>query len=528
MLRIALLLLSAGAARAGELPFAALQTISSAADSVRSLHLADVDGDGRLDVLSASAFDDTVAWHRNELGAGPPWTANLISSSAGGARSVFAADLDGDGDLDALSAAELDDAITWYENPSWTVHAVSSTALGATSVHAADLNGDGAPDVLSASAGDDKIAWYENQGGVPPVFVERVIDEDPDGAGPLRGFAAGPQAIWAADVDGDGDLDVLSASQADDTIAWFENASAAGDGSAWIPHEIATGADGARAVFAADVDGDGAIDVLSASELDDTIVWYANVARDGSSWTPHTIAAGANGASAVFAVDADGDGDVDVFSASEQGGSLDWYENTAGDGSAWTARAISSVAGARAVVVADLDGDGDVDAVSASAQDDTVGWHENVGLHRNAAFPVELVVSTSAEQAHAVFAADVDGDGDVDVLSASELDDEIAWYENLDGLGSSWLEHSITTGADGGFSVFAADVDGDGHLDALSASQNDDTIAWYQNPAGDGPPWAATVITSSADLARSVFAADLDGDGDVDALSASEFDDKIA
>ena len=65
-----------------------------------------------------------------------------------------------------------------------------------------------------------------------------------------------------------------------------------------------------------------------------------------------------------------------------------------------------------------------------------------------------------------VFAIDVDGDGDVDVLSASWHDDTIAWYEN----GADWARHVIATAADGAESVFAADVDGDGDVDALSAS----------------------------------------------------------
>ena len=79
-----------------------------------------------------------------------------------------------------------------------------------------------------------------------------------------------------------------------------------------------------------------------------------------------------------------------------------------------------------------------------------------------------------------MFAIDVDGDGDVDVLSASSVDDKIAWYENTNGDGTSWTTHVITTAADGALSVFAIDVDGDGDVDVLSASWYDDKIAWYE------------------------------------------------
>ena len=77
-------------------------------------------------------------------------------------------------------------------------------------------------------------------------------------------------------------------------------------------------------------------------------------------------------------------------------------------------------------------------------------------------------ISTSAVSAYSVYAVDVDGDGDMDVLSASSYDDKIAWYEN-NGSGS-FTEHTITTSADEARSVHAADVDGDGDMDVLSAS----------------------------------------------------------
>ena len=88
-------------------------------------------------------------------------------------------------------------------------------------------------------------------------------------------------------------------------------------------------------------------------------------------------------------------------------------------------------------------------------------------------------ITTSADMARDVYAADVDGDGDMDLLSASGNDDKISWYEN-DG-SESFTEHEITTSADGAFSVHTADVDGDGDMDVLSASFWDDKIAWYEN-----------------------------------------------
>ena len=94
----------------------------------------------------------------------------------------------------------------------------------------------------------------------------------------------------------------------------------------------------------------------------------------------------------------------------------------------------------------------------------------------------------------------MDGDGDTDILSASRLDDKIAWYEN-DG-SENFTTHTITTAADGARSAFAADVDGDGDIDVLSASRYDDKIAWYENDmplfcdgfeSGDLSAWSSSV-----------------------------------
>ncbi len=152
------------------------------------------------------------------LGVDVPFTERVISTTADFARSVFATDLDGDGDIDVLSASWLDNKIAWYENdgcspPTFIERVISIAAVGASSVFATGLDGDGDPDVLSASSHDDKIAWYESDGGSPPSFTERVISTTADSA----------LSVFATDVDGDGDTDVLSASWLDDKIAWYEN-----------------------------------------------------------------------------------------------------------------------------------------------------------------------------------------------------------------------------------------------------------------------------------------------------------------
>ena len=220
---------------------------------------------------------------------------------------------------------------------------------------------------------------------------------------------------------------------------------------------------------------------------------------------------------------------MDLASASHTAKKIAWYRNGDGvngdgDGSTWTAYTVTTSAdGAYGVFAADIGGDGDIDLASASYKDDKIAWYENTdGL---GTFGAQQVVTTSAN-VRSVFAADIDGDGDMDLASAVYIDDDIAWYENTDGQGTFGAANIVTTNADGAVSVFAADIDGDGDMDFASASHHDDKIEWYENTNGDGSTWTANIVTS-ANQVKSVFAADIDGDGDMDLASASTVD-KIA
>ena len=130
--------------------------------------------------------------------------------------------------------------------------------------------------------------------------------------------------------------------------------------------------------------------------------------------------------------------------------------------------------------------------------DNTVAWYENLdGIGGSWSYHE---ISTAANYVRAVFAIDLDGDGDIDVISGVGGDDTIAWYENLDGSGGSWSFREIYTAADDPHSVFGIDVDGDGDVDVLSASVCDDTIAWYENLDGSGGSWSYHEISTAADL----------------------------
>ena len=355
-----------------------------------------------------------------------------------------------------------------FGQPSFTEHVVSNSADGAKFAYAADVDGDGDMDVLSASHNDDKIAWYENDGS--ESFTEHAISTSADGA----------NSVYAADVDGDGDMDVLSSANFDDKVAWYEN-----DGSQnFTEHVISTNeADPdswnyVHFVYAVDVDGDDDMDVVFGCQYHEKVLWFEN---DGSeNFTEHEISSGGIGncdGYDVYPTDVDGDGDMDVLSVCNS--KIIWYEN---DGSEnFTAHFISTLDYGVSVYAADVDGDGDVDALSASDGDNKLAWYENDGSENF----TEHVILSSADYLTFVYAADMDGDGNIDVLSSSESDNKIAWYKN-DG-SENFTEYVISTSADNAKTVHAMDINGDGYMDALSASQWDNKIAWYEND-GTPPP----------------------------------------
>ena len=518
---------------------------------------ADLDGDGDVDVLSASEGDDKIAWYRNE--GGTIGLQKVISSDLDVASGVSAADLDGDGDLDVLGASGSAGKIVWYEQVAMgefgPARPVTGLAQDVTSICPADLDGDGDTDVLLSSYSNHRIAWCANDGTgdfgamkiITPfadyAYCATAADLDGDGDldvlwaeagddvvawmpndgrghfGPEQDIddmptIAGPTWVDAADLDGDGDLDVLAAMHGEGRVAWYENDGVGGFGPA---QNITTAAASVRCVLAADVDGDGDADVLSASQGDDKVAWYENTDGLGTFGPQLVITSAADGTRSVRAADLDGDGVRDVIVASPFDHTVAWFAND-GQGVFGPEQAITTtVLAALDVAAADIDGDGDLDALTASAGDDKIAWYENLdGL---GSFGVQKVVTTSADYARAVVPADLDGDGDVDLLSASFIDKTVAWYRNLDGLGSFGPEQVVTSAATGYYAL-VADLDGDADLDlATSVTPAPAKCAWFANLDGQGTFGQAQIIPSpAAQSVGLVEVADMDGDGDQDLL----------
>jgi hypothetical protein len=289
------------------------------------------------------------------------WTKHTINANYDGAYSVFAIDLDDDGDIDVLGAASIADYITWWENDgseNFTEHTIAANFDGAWFVYAIDMEPDGDIDVVGAASSADDITWWENDGS--ENFTEHTIAADFDYA----------ISVYAIDMEPDGDVDVLGTAYTADDITWWEN-----DGDEnFTEHTIAGTFDGAIYVYAIDLDDDNDVDVLGCARAGHIVAWWEN---DGDeNFTQHNIAAGYTGAWPIYAIDVNNDNDIDVVTGAFEADDITWWEN---DGSEnFTEHTIDgSFDGPVGIYAIDLDGDNDIDVLSAALNADDITWWES-------------------------------------------------------------------------------------------------------------------------------------------------------
>tara|TARA_B100000575_G_scaffold27000_1_gene18229 strand:- start:37269 stop:39185 length:1917 start_codon:yes stop_codon:yes gene_type:complete len=290
---------------------------------------------------------------------------------------------------------------------------------------------------------------------------------------------------------------------------------------------VTNGADGLFSVIIEDVDKDGDLDIISASYLDDKIAWYENDGNIIPTFSTHVVSTAANGAVLVVAGDLDNDGDIDIISACYDNNSIVWYENDGNIIPTFSSHVVSTnVNGAVSVDLGDIDSDGDIDIISAGFKDNAIYWHQNDGKP-NPSFSFKVVSKTPVE-VRSISIGDFNQDGNLDISSASVKEDEIAIYKNSGTLDPLFTKEIVSNNADGAYYIYSSDINGDGNEDLVSASIYDDKIAWYENDGSAIPKFTEHTISTSADAARSVHSGDLDNDGDIDIVSASYKDDKIA
>jgi hypothetical protein len=283
--------------------------------------------------------------------------------------------------------------------------------------------------------------------------------------------------VEVADIDGDGDLDVLVANNGDNGLGG-NNAMYMNEGGGELRKltegAFVTDGGGSTDVEAADIDGDGDLDVLVANECENNAMYVNEGRGELRKVTEGAFVTDGGRSTDVEAADIDGDGDLDVLVANSGGENNTMYMN---------------------------EGGGELRKVTEGAFVTDGGWSKDVEV------------------------ADMDGDGDLDVLVANTEygGENNAMYMNEGGGELRKLaEGAFVTDGGSSYGVEAADIDGDGHLDVLVANNGDNNAMYMNEGGGELRKVAEGAFVTDGGASNDVEVADIDGDGDLDILVANK------
>lgn len=339
-------------AAAESIPFGAPETIP-VNDEVVALVPADIDGDGRTDLVLAefrSPGTGELLWLENSPAG---WVRHSITS-AGPLAGVAVGDIDGDGALDVVASSSGVSSIRWFANDggdglTWTSSPVTTAAAGVSGIELADIDRDGRLDLVAALTGLDEIRfWRQTPGG---LWQERLIGT---GASGIRDIAVG-------DIDVDGRIDVVGLVPGAGQVRWWANPEDPNTAPNWTTQFIGV-ADDPVGLQLADVDLDGALDVLVASRSLGFIgLWINDGDGAGGTWQRNNLGSFTEPAD-LLVEDLDRDGDLDIVVASGQaGGGVAWLDNQRESG--YALRDIASGIQGTALTALDVELDGDPDLV---------------------------------------------------------------------------------------------------------------------------------------------------------------------
>lgn len=461
-----------------------------------SVFAADLDGDGDQDLAIANnTVSGGVAVLENN---GTGTYAAPVSYPAGSqTMSVFAADLDGDGDLDLAAANQSTwDVSVLKNNGDATFGAAINypAGNGPNAVFAADLDGDGDRDLAVANRWGGNVSVLKNNGNA--TFVAAV--DYPAGDGPY--------SIVAAYLDADGNRDLAVANFNGNDVSILKNL---GAGTFATPVNYAVGTNPVS-VFAADLDGNGVQDLVAANNGSENVSVLKN--NGDATFAAKSDYSAGNGPSSVYAADLDDDNRPDLAVTLINTGEVAVLKNNE-NGTFASPVSFWALAGSISVVATDVDNDFDLDLAVANLS------ANKVSVLKNCTLPLcfETAVNyTTGGYVTSVIAADLDGDGDQDVAAANG--GFAVMKNNGSGIFADPVSYSFFQWYP--YAVCVGDLDGDGDLDLAGANFSSGSyIAMVLKNNGDGTfVWGGEYL---APHSRSIVAADLDGDGDRDLVLAN-------
>jgi FG-GAP-like repeat len=342
--------------------------------SMTSLTDLDKDGDldfadGQRDVACSGSANPNAPMLWWEYCTPDHWVRHTVGTGFASAASGGAGDFDGDGFIDLVAGN------SWFKNPGAGVQTAASWmryptgAPGATEeIAMGDLNGDGRLDALYVVSSIDPQWWTGGTNPMTNPWAHTVLSTNRQ----QQGAAIG-------DLDGDGKNDAIVGDHWWYRAPTWTPVAFATDSSAGAPAFVALGgfepngtpaAGSAPLTMVGDMDGDGDNDIAMSTHWGANVAWMENKDAKGTAWVLHMVPATGRGNAVlhdVVADDFDNDGDLDILVAENQG-NLWIYENSDGKGLAFTEHKIAIGPGHEARA-ADVDCDGDLDIVGKSWSD---------------------------------------------------------------------------------------------------------------------------------------------------------------
>lgn len=282
-----------------------------------SLFAVEIDNDGLVDVLGAAYDGNEIAWWHNGGGSPIQWTKQTIDTGFIKAHEVMGSDIDNDGDMDVIGVSAELNIVAWYENDGnstihWTKHIIDSLFTGARSIDAADIDDDGDIDIAGAALDDDEVAWWRNDGGNPIQWTKFSISTN---------FMLSHK-VQITDIDLDGNNDILGTAYSSG-ISWWRNEG--GDPIIW-EKQLVTGNNSLVIAWAIDLDLDFDNDIVASAQGSGYIAFWENENNNTLNWDFNYIESFV-GAWPLHYGDLDNDGDLDLACGGNESNEIKMYRN---------------------------------------------------------------------------------------------------------------------------------------------------------------------------------------------------------
>jgi hypothetical protein len=348
-------------------------------------------------------------------------------------------------------------------------------AEGITSI---DMNGDGYPDLLSGAY------WYENpgpKGGDWTRHQYRTVG--------LHDEFVSDCAEWAIDVNHDGAPDVVTTGWISNGLWWYENPKK--PGVMWQKHFITNSYDTEGGVMA-DINGDGKPDIALAHYNHSGVLW---VDFSGPEPKVHHVGGKEQDGHGIGVADVDGDGKPDILTPNG------WFRNIDADHDKWEWHPDWKLDDAGFPIIGyDVNNDGKMDIIYGQGHSYGLYWLEQTGEGANRHW-VKHVIDESFSQSHALKMADIDGDGEPELITGKRYrghsgndpgsyDPLVVYYYKIDRKTGTFTRYAISVNGTAGVGtqILAEDFDKDGDVDLATAGKSG--VHFFENLKIDNVPKA--------------------------------------